>query len=92
LDRIQEAEVLFVSKNYGGAYYLAGYAVECALKSLICKSFQRHTLPPKGAIYAIYTHNLEDLAKEANVLGEIKANGPLFSNWQIIKDWKETSR
>jgi HEPN domain-containing protein len=28
--RIREAKVLLDSKHYEGAYYLAGYAVECA--------------------------------------------------------------
>ena len=35
--RIIEAEVLLYSGNYPGEYYLAGYAVECALKACIAK-------------------------------------------------------
>jgi len=32
--RIREAQALFGSGEYSGAYYLIGYAVECALESL----------------------------------------------------------
>ncbi|MBI1927455.1 HEPN domain-containing protein [Candidatus Poribacteria bacterium] len=36
--RLEDAEVLFSSRKrrYNGAVYLAGYAIECALKSAIC--------------------------------------------------------
>ena len=33
--RIDEAAVLFAQGKYDGAYYLAGYAVECGLKACI---------------------------------------------------------
>ncbi len=32
--RLKEATALLKAGLFGGAYYLAGYAVECALKSL----------------------------------------------------------
>ena len=36
--RLEEASIL-LAKNYpDGAFYLAGYAVECALKSAICRT------------------------------------------------------
>ena len=40
--RIREARILFAAGEYSGAYYLAGYAVECALKACIAKSVKRH--------------------------------------------------
>lgn len=36
--RFEEAEVLFEAGYYNGAVYLAGYAVECMLKTLILDS------------------------------------------------------
>jgi hypothetical protein len=33
--RAREAGVLLAARCYDGAYYLAGYAVECALKACI---------------------------------------------------------
>jgi hypothetical protein len=35
--RAEEARVLLRSRRQLGAYYLAGYAVECALKACIAK-------------------------------------------------------
>lgn len=36
-DRLAEAELLYDKGFYQGAYYIAGYAVEFSLKTLICK-------------------------------------------------------
>ena len=44
-----------------GAYYLMGYAVECALKACIAKQTKRYDFPPKpssvNAIYKIGQNN-----------------------------------
>ncbi len=40
--RIDEATLLLAHRHWSGAYYLAGYAVECALKACIAKRTQRH--------------------------------------------------
>jgi HEPN domain-containing protein len=36
--RIREARVLLEAGEFPGAYYLAGYAVECALKACVASS------------------------------------------------------
>jgi len=38
-DRIADAKHLLEGKRWGEAYYLAGYAVECALKSCVIAYF-----------------------------------------------------
>ena len=43
--RIREARALLRLGEWAGAYYLAGYAVECALKSVISKGTRRHDFP-----------------------------------------------
>jgi HEPN domain-containing protein len=43
--RLKEAQVLFANGCWSGAYYLAGYAVECALKACIAKGTERHEFP-----------------------------------------------
>ncbi len=35
LDHIADAKALLAARRWGGAYYLAGYAVECGLKACI---------------------------------------------------------
>jgi hypothetical protein len=45
--RLKEARVLLRAGCYEGAYYLAGYAVECALKACISKQTERHEFPDR---------------------------------------------
>jgi HEPN domain-containing protein len=47
LIRIREAHVLLKASEYSGAYYLAGYSLECALKACTAKSVQRFDFPDK---------------------------------------------
>ncbi|MCV5491797.1 HEPN domain-containing protein, partial [Escherichia coli] len=43
--RLNEAKCLLDHGFFHGAYYLCGYAVECALKACIAKSFLQHEFP-----------------------------------------------
>lgn len=43
--RIREAESLLAAGLFDGAYYLAGLAVECALKACIAKATQQYDSP-----------------------------------------------
>jgi len=94
--RIKEAKVLLDNKCYEGAYYLAGYAVECALKACFAKQIQKHEFPDKKMVNDSYTHNLEKLLEVAGLKnefqGEIQKNSMLFDNWLIIQDWSEQAR
>ena len=40
--RVKEAQLLFDNKCYEGAYYLLGYALECAIKACIAKQVKEH--------------------------------------------------
>jgi hypothetical protein len=82
---------------FSGAYYLAGYSVECALKARLAKQTKRYDFPPEpGFVREIYSHDLEQLLKKANLLkvfNREKARDPQFGvNWTIIKDWTPKSR
>ena len=80
-----------------GAYYLAGFAIECALKACIAKKTRRHDFPT-DAKYAneVYTHNLERLLKVAQLDGhlerDMKTKDQLAINWGIVKQWTIESR
>jgi HEPN domain-containing protein len=54
--RIQEARSLFKLKHYSGAYYLAGYSVECALKACLARDTPRFDFPDKELVLKSYTH------------------------------------
>jgi HEPN domain-containing protein len=94
--RIREAKVLFAAGEYSGAYYFAGYAVECALKACIAKSVQRYDFPDKSLAQKSYVHDLKDLLRLADpnsVFGtDILSNPKLDASWNLAKDWTEQSR
>jgi HEPN domain-containing protein len=43
--RIQEAKLLLINSSYSGAYYLAGYSVECGLKACIERQMRQSNIP-----------------------------------------------
>jgi len=54
--RLKEARVLLREGMYPGAYYMAGYVVECALKACIAKQTSRHDFPDKQRAFDCHTH------------------------------------
>lgn len=53
--RVEEAQLLLNNHRDSSAYYLAGYAVEMALKAYIAGPFQPDTIPDKGLVNVIHT-------------------------------------
>lgn len=94
--RIRDAEALLSAQQWSGAYYLAGYAVECALKACIAKLTSQYDFPDKNFVNKCYVHDLErliDLAGlEPHLLKEMRQNGLLESNWRVVKNWNEDYR
>ena len=46
--RAEEAQALLQLGHHAGAYYLAGYALECGLKALIANGFEAGKIPEVG--------------------------------------------
>jgi hypothetical protein len=94
--RIDEAKKLLDAGGFDGAYYLAGYAVECALKACVAKLTNQHDYPDKRFASDCYTHDIEVLVKLAGLKptrdADAGANALLGTNWLIVKDWSESSR
>jgi hypothetical protein len=94
--RLKEATALLKAGLFDGAYYLAGYAVECALKACIAKRTRRFEFPDKNRANSSHSHNLPDLIKIAGLadaLLERAGQDPSFRrNWDFIKAWSEQSR
>jgi hypothetical protein len=97
-DRFLDAACLLAGGRWTGAYYLAGYALECGLKACIMALVES-----TGAIFAdkkfsekCWTHDLEVLlrlaALEPALNTDAAANPALFANWIEAKEWEETSR
>ena len=94
--RIRETKILLDRKCYEGAYYLAGYAVECALKACIAKRTQAHDFPPKPKLVGqYYDHKIESLAKLAGLEAELNKRASVVqfsSNWALVAKWSEQAR
>ncbi|EHK6516054.1 HEPN domain-containing protein [Escherichia coli] len=94
--RLNEAKCLLDHGFFHGAYYLCGYAVECALKACIAKSFLQHEFPYKKVVNDSYTHDLSQLLKIANLhqilIADAKNDVSLEINWSVVKDWSEQFR
>jgi hypothetical protein len=94
--RIRESKVLFGAGEYSGAYYLAGYAVECGLKACFAKSVKRYDFPDKNRAGKIFIHRLAELARLANLDTDLatamSANSKLGGSWLLVCNWTEDSR
>ncbi len=99
--RIKDAKALLGRRRWSAAYYLCGYAIECALKSCLL----RH-LGESAAVFGdqsylkrlteCWTHDLVKLVSLAGLDAEFgiarSANTSLNNFWNVAKGWEETSR
>jgi HEPN domain-containing protein len=94
--RVREAKVLLDNQCFPGAYYLLGYAVECALKACIARQTNRFDFPDRKTVNDSYTHDLEKLLSVSGLKvehdNEVKSNPQFADNWAITKDWSEEAR
>ena len=100
-ERVRDAQALLNAGQWSAAYYLVGYAVECALKSCVL-----HHIEKTGELFSepkylkmlgnCWTHDLDFLVQLARLekdFGQAQAaNVALAQNWIEAKKWSETSR
>jgi hypothetical protein len=91
-ERAAEAQVLLGGGHDSGAYYLAGYGVECALKAVLTRDLTAYGMPDFKAVRDAYIHDLEKLADDAGVAGALAGDPVVGPSWLIAKGWSETSR
>lgn len=94
--RVREAKVLLDAESYQGAYYLAGYALECAIKACIAKQVRQFDFQNLELAKNSYSHKLSDLLGVAGLkqkLSEKERQDENFQlNWAVAKDWNEKAR
>lgn len=94
--RAKEAQALLGQGLFDGAYYLAGYAVECALKACVAKQTKRHEFPDKKRVDPSYTHKLSVLMRLGNLdeshAERISLDPEFKANWGTVEEWDEQSR
>jgi HEPN domain len=100
--RLEEAETLLNQGKYNGSCYLAGYALEAALKAAICSRMDNDDffdVVKSETLRAFKIHNLSELVILAGLSSEYKTlevkNLILLANWEYIKNdikWSEQLR
>jgi hypothetical protein len=94
--RLEEARLLLRQQMPSGAYYLAAYSIECALKSRIAAQFRDNEIPDKNLVNKVYTHDLTDLVRLAGLESELDTARGTDSNfdrrWSVVKNWNEQAR
>ena len=94
--RLKEAQALLQLGHFDGAFYLAGYSVECALKACIAKQTRRGEFPDKKTVESSHTHNLLQLLKvaglEAGFAAQAKKDPGFLKSWRDVQSWSEQSR
>lgn len=97
-ERIEDAQALLAASRWAGAYYVSGYAVECALKSCVLAYVERTGIifEDKKFSEKCWTHDLETLVQQAGLKAElglaISASPQLATHWLTSKDWSESAR
>jgi hypothetical protein len=94
-ERTEDAEALLQADRFSCAYYVGGYAVECALKACIAGQTRQDDFPPRDAI-KYYTHDLVRLLEIAGLgteHAEYAEQDAIFrQNWGIVRQWNEEAR
>jgi hypothetical protein len=97
--RIKDAKLLLDGGHWAAAYYLAGYAVECGLKSCVLAYVGKNpdiVFRERRFIEKCWTHDIRSLVEasglEAIRLADANANPILGVNWGVIQGWSEKTR
>jgi len=95
--RLEKARALLTAGHSAGAFYLAGYAVECALKACIAKKTREHDFAPKPRVVNnMYSHDLKTLLQGADLGAALTRDAPqgsaLDKNWAAVLLWSPESR
>ena len=82
--RLEDAKILIANERFAGAFYLAGYVVECGLKACICRLTREHDFPDKKRASDSHSHSLVKLFDIAQVPEDkLDADPELQRNWAL---------
>jgi hypothetical protein len=95
--RLDDARTLLRFSRWRGAMYLAGYSVECLLKTKLMRMFgcmtlgqledeltRRNLLPPAATVFTQQLFLLMHLTGRMNAL---RQNNPLWGDFNMVNEW-----
>lgn len=95
--RLDDARALLNAIRCRGAMYLAGYAIECLLKTKLMRLFDcrqlrelEEELQRRGVLggqATIFTHQLETLLRLTGGLDRLRQNEPLWRSFNMVNRW-----
>jgi HEPN domain-containing protein len=92
--RLRDAEALLGAERYDAAVYLAGYAVEIALKARICRTLRWDVFPSTVTDFKGYhsfrTHDLDTLLSLSGAEQRIERAHQMA--WDALGAWKPEMR
>ncbi len=99
-ERIKEAQFLVNNGYHSGGYYLAGYAIEIALKACILKLIEEEGVifkrDQKGFQQDCWSHDLNKLMGKTGLKNEFERDlenpDELSVNWKTVINWSEDAR
>jgi HEPN domain-containing protein len=95
-EKLDDAVSLVTDHRWSNGYYLAGYAVELALKACIAKTFKADTIPDKDFVNATYSHNFRNLVGTAGLSIDLRtkeqADANFAANWGVVSSWSPNAR
>ena len=94
--RLKEATALLSLGLFDGAYYPAGYAVECGLKACIAKEPCGTSFRTSGgwipATRTTCVSWLELTGLSDELAGRVGKDPGFKLNWEVVQEWSEQSR
>ena len=101
-ERVKDAKALLDGQRWAFAYYAAGYAVECALKSCLLARmvFTGWVFQDKANVKDCLTHDFDALVRLAGLKPELDAKlatsaatgGAFVRYWSTVSRWDVTAR
>ena len=97
IHRLDDARALFNAGRWRGAMYMAGYAVECLLKTKLMQRYSCRTLREledelqrRGALAehaTVFTHHLELLLRLTQRLDQLRQHRMLWPQFVLVNRW-----
>lgn len=88
---MEDARALLEAGRWAGAYYMIGYAVECALKAAIARRTKEFDFPDKHVANEAWSHRPGQLLKLTDTKPPPQ-DSKLGLHWEAVRDWNEESR